>query len=422
MPIGDVDVLFTADDASVLRALAQQERAVQQAAGKMQREWNQASEKAGKQLLGFTNAGKAGMYGIAASIASAVKLTEMYAKKNSDVAQELEKVKASGLGLFTFLGRGISGLTQGLGDTSKNGVASLIAGLTTAQNVAADLMRAVTSGRVQQGESAADYDRARKAQEAMDKRAARLTSDADTRRVFELNRDLAYNNNVNSGDEFARRRREIGLRQNADDRQAEADFKSGKIKRDEFLSRVAAGNDEYNTKLRQIEDDEAEAWMRANDQLDRQHNLMVETALEGERMRAAAKEAAAFKRAEYGIDRLRADGQAEAADRAEAELNFAKQALEVSRETLLTDQDRKATLDSLAAARDSALRALSGTGGVATSGRGVAAGVGSAGIAGGVLAFGGRRDIGAEVQKGNQLLREIKDILQRNPGAVTFQR
>ena len=421
MPIGDVDVLFTADDASVLRALAAQERAVMQSAGKMEREWNTASEKAGRQFLGFSNIGKAAMYGVGASIAAAIKLTEMYGEKNRDVAQELTKVKAAGESLFTFLGRGISGFTQGLGEAVTVGGGKLIDVLTKMQNVGADILVAATTGRVNQGESAADYDRARKAQEAMDKKVGRLTSDPDTRRRFELARDVAYNN-LNAPDEFERRRREAGLISNNADRQAEADFRAGRIKRDELLAKTATVNDEYNAKIKQINGEEAEAWMRANDEADRQHNILVGAALEADRLRAASKETLKFKQAEAGIDVLRAQGSSEAADRAEVELNFAKQALDVARDAYATEKDRKDTLDALAASRDAAIGAINDRASVITSGRGLNAGVGSAGIAGSVLATAGRRDVSADIQKGNQLLREIKDILQRNPGTATFGR
>lgn len=129
-----------------------------------------------------------------------------------------------------------------------------------------------------------------------------------------------------------------------------------------------------------------------------------------------------FRKQSYEIDAMAADGHTRDAEIARVRLDYAKQYLDVERDTLLTIEERASLVESMQKAEEAQIRALTAGDQRVSSGRGVNAGIGSAGIANSVLASAGRRDVAAAVDRVGRIAADIKQILERSPGTATFGR
>lgn len=419
MPIGDVDVLFTADDASVLRALAAQERAIQQSAGKMEREWNTATEKAGKMLYGFGNIGKAAMYGVGASVAIGINAMNAYAASNAEAGRQLQAVKRELQGLNEDIGKDLFGLVD-MGSAKK-----AVAWVREFRNGLVDSLasgiREVFTGESIAGELAAQH--------AMDERWKKIAAEQGRSRQVEslrLERELIQ----------AGLLRAHGIAFAADQLAAEVRYQQALAKIEETRRSTSAGPSDFgnNTVVNamrrnadaQLAADLESARVRRNDDILKGIRASREAEDQDRRDRfeasAKAREEAEFRKQSYEIDALASDGYTRDAEIARVRLEYAKQYLDVERDTLLTIEERAGLIESMQRAEAAAVRSITEKDQQATGGRGVNVGVGSAGIANSVLASAGRRDVAAAVDRVGRIASEIKQILERNPGTATFGR
>lgn len=126
---GDIDVVFTSDDAGVRTGMARLEQLAGKTAKKVEGGFGQAWGKAKKEALGFENAGKAAAMGVTAAVALAGKAVADYAKQNDMVAASFERLQASGQKTWTAIGRDISAGLIGSLDTAIEKVETLRQGI-----------------------------------------------------------------------------------------------------------------------------------------------------------------------------------------------------------------------------------------------------------------------------------------------------